>query len=222
MRFLIFFFILLLGACRREIPLPTYEDGLSLFPIREGLRWIYEVRETTYTTVGAEGRRFYLQLRIDTPTIDAYGRPCWYVVWDTMPALEGPPNFFRVGLIYRDSSQAEIWEDNRRLLILRFPLSPALRWNRYEYTDLPPENCRYFSTDTTYTLEGRAFPRSALILRRLDTTGILRKAFFYEVYTRSVGLVHRYERLDVYDLKPNGSLLRNTDSYHREWRLVEP
>lgn len=214
--------LLLLWSCRREIPLPDYEDGLSLFPLETGHAWTYEVRETTYTTTGAESRLFYLRMRIDTPVIDAYRRPAYYVVWDTAAALNGPWDFFRVGLAYRDSQQAELWEDNRRLLMLRFPLSPTLTWNRYEYTDLPAERCRYLQTDTLYRLDTRDFPRSAIVLRRLDTLGLLQKAYFYEVYTRQIGLVHRYERLDVYDLRPDGSLLRSTDSYHRELRLVAP
>ncbi|MCS6895433.1 MAG: hypothetical protein NZZ60_04710 [Bacteroidia bacterium] len=216
--------LLLIGlwGCRREIPLPNYEDGLSLFPLKTGLSWIYEVRETTYTTIGAEPRRFFLRMRIDTPTVDAYGRPSWYVVWDTTPDLSAGWGFFRVGLAYRDSSQAELWENNRRLLILRFPLSPYLTWNRHEYTDLPPESCRYISIDTTYRLNNTLMPRSAFILRKVDTIGILKKAVAYEVYTRDIGLIHQYERLDAYDLRPNGSLVRSTDSYHWEVRLIQP
>ncbi|MCS7153706.1 MAG: hypothetical protein NZ989_07150 [Bacteroidia bacterium] len=212
----------LLFGCRREIPLPAYEDGLSLFPLERGRTWIYEVRETTYTTTGAEPKLYFLRMRIDTPVIDAYGRLSFYVVWDTAPSLTADWGFFHVGLAYRDSSQAELWENNRRLLLLRFPLSPELRWNRYEYTDLPPESCRYLNTDTIYRVGGREFPRSCIVLRRADTVGILRKAFFYEVYARTVGLIHRYERLDVYDLRSNGTLTRSTDSYHRELRLVQP
>lgn len=214
--------VLLLWSCRREIPLPDYELGISLFPIESGRSWTYELRETTYTTTGPEPHLFYLRMRIDTPVIDAYGRPSYYVVWDTAASLTGPWGFFRVGLAYRDSQQAELWENNRRLLLLRFPLSPNLFWNRYEYTDLPPERCRYLTMDTLYRLGSGTFPRSAIVLRRLDTLGLLQKAFFYEVYTRQVGLVHQYERLDVYDLRPDGSLLRSTDSYHRELRLLAP
>lgn len=213
---------LLLLSCQREIPLPTYEDGFSLFPVAQGLRWIYEVRETTYTTMGPEARRYLLRMRIDTPVIDAYGRPSFYVVWDTAASLDSSWGFFRVGLIYRDSVQGELWEDNQRLLMLRFPLSPRTRWNRYEYIAKPPEKCRYLHADTAYRLNDRSFPNSAIILRRLDTAGILQKAFFYEVYQRGVGLVHQYERLDVYDLQPDGAFIRSTDSYHRELRLVEP
>ncbi|MCX8112627.1 MAG: hypothetical protein N3E49_05450 [Bacteroidia bacterium] len=210
------------GGCRREIPRPTYENGLALFPIETGREWIYEVRETTYTTIGAEPQSYFLRMRIDTPVRDAYGRWSYYVIWDTTSTLDRSWGFFRVGLAYRDSSQAEIWEDNRRLLVLRFPLSRFVRWNRYEYIDHPPETCRYGSVDTTYLLIGRPFPRSAIVLRRLDTLGTLRRALFYEVFTRDIGLVHRYERLDVYDLRPNGSFVRSTDSYHRELRLVQP
>lgn len=214
--------LFLAWGCRRELPLPDYELGLSLFPIEGDHAWVYEVRETTYTTTGAEPRFFYLRMRLDTPVIDAYGRPSRYVVWDTAASLTGQWGFFRVGMAYRDSVQAELWENNRRLLVLRFPLSPTLRWNRHEYTDLPTETCRYLATDTTYPLGARTFPKSAIVLRRLDTLGLLQKAYFYEAYARGIGLTHRYERLDVYDLRPDGSLIRSTDSYHREWRLVEP
>ncbi len=222
-----FVWVIVLGwaglACRRELPRPTYEEGLSLFPLQTGRTWVYEVRETTYTTTGPVAQTYLLRMRIDTPTVDAYGRPSFYVVWDTA-RLEPEPSwgFFRVGLAYRDSQQAEIWEDNRRYLILRFPLSPNLRWNRNEYTDLPPEITRYLATDTLYSLEGRSLPRCAMVLRRLDTSAILSRAFFYEVYGRELGLVHRYERLDVYDLQANGTLLRSTDSYHRELLLRQP
>jgi hypothetical protein len=181
------------------------------------------VRETTYTTAGTVPHRYFLRQRIDTPTTDAYGRRCFYVLWDTCSTADsGNWQFFRAGLAYRDSVQAELWEDNRRLLLLRFPLSPALRWNRYEYTDLSPEICRYLATDTVYTLDRRIFPQSAFVLRRLDTLSLLKRSHFYEVYSQGVGLLHRYERLDAYDLSSTGALVRNTDSYHREWRLQAP
>lgn len=210
-------------GCRRELPQPSYEEGLSLFPLETGRTWIYEVRETTYTTTGPVAQHYLLRMRVDTPTVDAYGRPSFYVVWDTASLSATPEwGFFRVGLAYKDQQQAELWEDNRRYLLLRFPLSPTLRWNRNEYTDLSPEITRYLVTDTLYTLESRQIPRCAILLRRLDTTALLSKAFFYEVYGRSLGLVHRYERLDLYDLQANGTLVRNTDSYHRELLLREP
>jgi len=210
-------------ACRRELPRPTYAAGTDLFPLETGRWWVYEVRETTYTTTGPEATRYLLRMRIDTPTTDAYGRPSFYVVWDTSASPDsGHFAFFRVGLAYRDSAQAELWENNRRLLLLRFPLSPHLRWNRYEYTDLPPEVCRYLRTDTLYALSNRFFPHSAFVLRQLDTTSLLQRSFFYEVYAPQVGLVHRYERLDAYDLSSAGTLVRSTNSYHRELRLVAP
>lgn len=62
-------------ACRRELPRPAYEEGLSLFPLETGRTWIYEVRETTYTTAGSVTQTYLLRMRIDTPTVDAYGRP---------------------------------------------------------------------------------------------------------------------------------------------------
>lgn len=210
-------------ACRRELPRPAYPSGTDLFPLQPGRWWVYEVRETTYTTTGPEGVRYLVRMRIDTPTTDAYRRPSFYVVWDTSSIQDsGRFAFYRVGLAYRDSTQAELWEDNRRLLLLRFPPSPALRWNRYQYTDLPPEVCRYLSTDTLYALPGQIFPHSAFVLRRLDTTSLLQRSYFYEVYAPEVGLVHRYERLDAYDLSSTGTLVRSTDSYHRELRLVAP
>lgn len=210
-------------ACRRELPRPTYAAGTSLFPLETGRWWVYEVRETTYTTTGPESVRYLVRMRIDTPTTDAYRRPSFYVVWDTCAIQDsGQFAFYRVGLAYRDSAQAELWENNRRLLLLRFPLSPHLRWNRYQYTDLPPEMCRYLSTDTLYTLAGRTFPHSAFVLRQLDTISLLQRSYFYEVYAPNIGLVHRYERLDAYDLSSTGTLVRSTDSYHRELRLVAP
>ncbi|MCS7189907.1 MAG: hypothetical protein RMJ66_08430 [Bacteroidia bacterium] len=210
-------------SCSREIPLPQYEEGQVLFPVEEGRNWVYEVRETTYTTLGSVPNRYFLRVRIDTPTIDAYRRNCFYVVWDTTSSLEQAKwGFLRVGLIYQDSIQTELWEDNRRYLLLRFPLSPVIRWNRNEYTDLPPEICRYHTLDTVYSLEANSFSHSVIVLRRLDTLGLLRKALHYEVYTRGLGLIHRYERLDAYNLSPNGVLTRSTDSYHRELRLYYP
>ncbi|MCX7606034.1 MAG: hypothetical protein N2170_02050 [Bacteroidia bacterium] len=224
MRWVVFSWGLLeLLSCRREIPLPRPEEGSSLFPLQTGYTWVYEVRETTYTTSGPVPARYFLRMRIDTPTTDAYRRPCFYVLWDTCSLSDsGNWGFYRAGLAYRDTSQAELWENNKRLLMLRFPISPALQWNRYEYTNLPPENCRYLVLDTTYTIEAKTFPHSAFVLRRCDTLSLLRRAFFYEVYCRGVGLVHLKERLDAFDLGADGSITRNTDTYYREYLLRSP
>lgn len=212
-----------LMGCRREIPLPSYKAGQALFPLYTGLVRVYQVRETTYTTTGAEGKVYFVRMRIDTPTTDAYGRRAFYVLWDTASVQDsGAWGFWRAGLAYRDSVQAELWEDNRRYLLLRFPLAPHVRWNRNEYTDLPPEICRYGAIDTLFPTPTRTLPHSAWIVRRVDTLGLLLKAYFYDVFSRDVGLSYRYERQDVFDLNANGSLVRNTDSYFREWVLVAP
>jgi len=213
-----FWLSLWLVSCQRQIPLPTYDQGLDLFPIAEGRTWVYLVQETTYTTTGAVPFRYWLRVRIDTPTVDAYGRPSHYMIWDTASFLDSSRwGFYRVGLIYRDDRQGEIWENNTRLLMLRFPLSPEIRWNRYEYAGNPAEICRYAALDTNWRIGNRSSPRCAWVVRRADTTALLERALFYEVYERGQGLVHRYERLDRFNLENNGALLRSTDSYHREY-----
>jgi len=218
---LIFLASLLALGCRRTIPQPTYESGTSLFPIDSGLSWTYLVRETTYTTTGPVPHSYYLRLRIDSALIDAYGRPSRYVVWDTAPFLDSSQwGFYRVGLIYRDEKQAELWENNTRLLMLRFPLSPDLRWNRYEYTRHPPEICSYAHLDTAWQVLNQTYPHSVWLLRRADTTALLEKAYFYEVYQRGTGLIHVQERYDKFDLDNNGTLVRSTDSYYRELLLL--
>lgn len=211
--------LLLLLSCRRELPLPPAEDGLSLFPLYTGMVRLYEVRETTYTTSGPVATFYFLRMRVDTPTRDAYGRLSYYVLWDTASEPQGPWHFWKAGLAYRDTGQVELWDNNQRLWLLRFPISARTRWNRHAYTNLPPQICRYAHTDTLW--QGR-FPRSVWVLRQVDTTSVLHKAFFYEVYARNTGLVHLYERLDVYELGAGGALLPHTDSYFREMRLLTP
>lgn len=58
------------------------------------------------------------------------------------------------------------------------------------------------------------------LLRRADTTALLEKAYFYEVYQRGTGLIHVQERYDKFDLDNNGTLVRSTDSYYRELLLL--
>ncbi len=216
-------FLLLMGlGCRRTVPLPQYEQGTSLFPTDSGLSWTYLVRETTYTTTGALPHSYYLRLHIDSAVIDAYGRPSRYAVWDTAPFTDSSRwGFFRVGLIYRDEKQAELWENNTRLLMLRFPLSPDLQWNRYEYASHPREICRYAHLDTAWQIFDKSYPHSVWVVRRADTTALLERAYFYEAYQRGRGLIHVRERYDKFDLDNNGSLVRNTDSYYRELLLLD-
>jgi hypothetical protein len=143
------------------------------------------------------------------------------VVWDTAPFLDSSQwGFYRVGLIYRDEKQAELWENNTRLLMLCFPLSPDLRWNRYEYIHHPPEICSYAHLDTSWQVLNQTYPHSVWLLRRADTTALLEKAYFYEVYQRGTGLIHVQERYDKFDLDNNGTLVRSTDSYYRELLLL--
>lgn len=215
------FLILIILGCRRTLPLPTYESGASLFPVDSGLSWTYLVRETLYTTTGPVPHSYYLRLRIDSAMTDAYGRPSRYVVWDTAPFTDSTRwGVFRVGLIYRDEQQAELWENNTRLLMLRFPLSLYLQWNRYEYTNLPREICRYAHLDTTWQILDKSYPHSVWVVRRADTTALLERAYFYEAYQRGTGRIHVFERYDKFDLDNNGFLVRNTDSYYRELLLL--
>ncbi|MGQ9862959.1 MAG: hypothetical protein ACUVRD_00520 [Bacteroidia bacterium] len=210
----------ILFACRKQLPLEAPQAGEKYFPLQVGKYWIYAVEETTYTTAGAQPRRYYLRIRIDTPFTDAYQRRAFYMHWDTTSEFPYAWRYVRTGSAFRDAQTAEWWVDNLRYWMLKFPLAPTVKWDRNAFNAQEPQICRYQTLDTTFLVQNRKYT-GIQVLRRNVETFITEKALTYELYAPEVGLVYLYDRYDKWDFLENGTLSRNTDSYFTRWELVE-
>ncbi|RMG59999.1 MAG: hypothetical protein D6722_21420 [Bacteroidetes bacterium] len=204
---------LLLLHCERdkEVILPhTYE----IFPQTEGLTRISLVADTTYTTAG-----------IEAPDIDSYykqevqagieqdlnGRNLRLVELSRSELVLGT-NYdfipFRTATHYLEPVAGTTYfgeriENNQRVQVLKFPVHSAQRWNGNLYNNQNSEIFEYAQVDTTVTIRGHTYENCVMVLQKLDTAGVIRKEFAYEIYAPGIGLIKKYDRTLVFD-QPDG------------------
>lgn len=220
---------LLLLHCERnkEVILPhTYE----IFPLTPGLTRISFVADTTYTTAGINAPEVdsYYKQEVQTGTeTDLTGRELRIVeLYRSELAAGTSYDFrpFRVATHYLDPVAGSDYfgeriENNLRVQVLKFPVHPAQRWNGHQYNNLRSETFTYAHVDTAVTIRGITYENCVMVLQKLDTAGVIRKEFAYEIYAPGIGLIKKYDSSLIFD-QPDGGFNPSASRIYYE-ELIE-
>ena len=203
------------GNCNRvrEGILPHTE---LIFPIESGKYRISLVTDTTYTTAGLNApqvERYYKKEETGEIEQDLDGR--------NLHKIHVFESEFDLGQNY-DFNQTRVWaqykpdnpvgdyfaeriEENRRILILKFPVYPDISWNANLYNSLGNQSAYneyyYQEVDTTVVVQGKTYEHCVMVVHE-NTDGFIRKSFAYEIYAPEVGLIKKYRNTLVMDGPP--------------------
>ncbi|GAB4416127.1 MAG: hypothetical protein OHK0039_25320 [Bacteroidia bacterium] len=198
-------------ACNRvkDTVLPHTE---LIFPNEAGHTRISEVHDTTFTTAGIANPQtiaYYKRERLGRTETDLQGREVRLVEVSRSPLIR-PYDFAPDRIWYQyfapqtgANYYAERIEENRRTLVLRFPVTTVTRWNGNLYNALGTEIFSYGALDTTVTVKGQTFENCVMVIQKLDTTGFIIQEFAYEIYAPGIGLIKKYDKTLVFD-QPDG------------------
>ncbi len=199
----------------------------DIFPIEEGAQRVTAVVDTTYNTSGPEEERYFKRETISNEEIDLAGRTIRRLLvdrsdWALGAAYEWKQD--RVWSIHKPDSVngsyfVERNEENKKVLILKFPVYPGIDWNGNLYNQERPQVFRYRRVDTTVTVAAGTFDNCVMVLQRDERGSFIRDAYAYEIYAPGVGLIKKYSRNKVFD-GPNGEFNSAESRVYQE-ELVE-
>lgn len=196
--------------CNRTIDsiLPHTE---LIFPNEAGKFSISIVIDTTYNSAGPLEETFYKREELQGLEQDLDGRMVRKIqTWRSDVSL-GTSYDFKISKLYTqyyDSTEtgtrfAERIEENKRYLILKFPVSEGIKWNGNLYNILDAQEYEYTHVDTTVTVRGISFANCVVVTQKDNQEGLIRKEFAYEIYAPEIGRIKKYDRTLVFD-GPNG------------------
>lgn len=203
-------------ACNRVKTVIEPQTEL-IFPLEIGQTRDYLVVDTTWI-VGpiAVVDVYYKREIITRQDTDQLGRALFVLeTFRTADTLGGLNNFEpeRAGYMYRGSEFGERFLNNRRILVLKFPVAEGIAWNGNLYNPdaIHEEAYRYTSIDTTYTLAGVSYPQCVEVTKHRpdDPTSPVKARVAYEVFAPEIGRVYYFDRT----VKRNGQSLDPDESY---------
>lgn len=209
-------FCLAFIQCNRiKTPIPEYTE--RIFPIEVGQSQIYWVIDTTYSVQDTLVDWFYRKEVIGETETDLLGREVYRLEtfrseYDLGTNYEWKPE--RVWTVYKDDEFAERVVDNQRVLVLKFPVFPKIKWNGNLYNGEGEQEFKYQSIDTVLEVNGMEYDPLIFVLNSLpsDTTSLIKQRLAYELYSPGIGKVMHYDLTKVYD-QPNSRFLNPDKSY---------
>ncbi len=216
-------FCLGMVQCNRvKTPIPEYTE--RIFPLETGQSRIYWVIDTTYSVQDTNVDWFFRKEVIGETETDLLGRDVYKLhtfrsEYDLGTNYDWQPE--RVWTVYKDEEFAERMQDNQRVLVLKFPVFPAIKWNGNLYNGKGEQEFKYQSIDTVMEVNGITYDPLVFVLNSLpsDTTSLIKRRFAYELYSPDMGRVMHYDLTKVYD-QPNSRILNPDKSYTHIEMLV--
>lgn len=201
---------IIISSCNEEGVSPTALSG-DFFPLVEGKFRISEVVDTTFDVRGPIVDQYVKKELTGSTEVDLLGRTVYLL--ETFRAESGDTGSFdfqpdRVWTQYLDPDStgerfAERIEENIRILVLKFPIFPRVRWNGNLFNNLPSETFRYENLDTTVVINDMAFENCVMVVQQADTNSFINYKFTYEIFAPNIGRIKRFSRVIVND-GPNG------------------
>ncbi len=205
--------LVVLTACEQDKPY-VLAHTLTIFPNQSGFSRISYVEDTTFNSAGINAPLTDLYFKREDlggeeedlsgrplRIIDVYKSP---VRFDSSYAWEYDRRWTQYFETQpRGNYYAERMEQNRRTVVLQFPVYPGVTWNGNLFNELDAEEFFYEQVDTTVSVRGKTFENCVLVIQAADTSGFITDRYAYEIYAPEVGLIKKYDRSLIFD-GPNG------------------
>lgn len=189
---------------------PFSED---IFPLIEGKFRTSNVVDTTFDVRGPVIDHYIKKELTGSTEVDLLGRTVYRLETfraeiDESGINESDFQPDRVWTQYLDPDTtgerfAERIEENVRILVLKLPIFPRIRWNGNLFNNLPAETFRYETLDSTVIINDMIFDNCVMVVQQADTNSFINYKFTYEIYAPNVGRIKRFSRVIVND-GPNG------------------
>ncbi len=215
----------LLAACTDTLDL-IQPHTWEILPVVEGGSRITLRIDSTWDTSGGIEDKYYKRETIGNTEEDLTGRPVRRLLVDRSEYDLGTSFQWtqdRVwALFVPDSANGDYYaervEENRRILILKFPVLEGISWNGNLYNQDREQIYTYLRTDTTVTVQAGTFENCVVVVNKDERASLIQDTYAYEVYAPGVGLIKKYDRTKFYD-RPNGGF-NESASYVIQEELV--
>jgi len=189
-RILILLVVASFFSCRRvkeaPVELPSY------FPLAVGDYSIFAIEDLQHDAFREQTDtiRFWLRESIIDTTRDNAGRLVYQIEQERSTDSGETWTFIRFGTTYQDEYTAQRTIEDKRTVVLSFPLRERKSWDVNELNVEDKKTARYFDIDQAYTLDGDIYENTLRVDLGNDVD-IFFQEEEEEVYARGKGLIWR-------------------------------
>lgn len=190
---LIFISILSLAACKQLQDPPAAIP--SYYPLALGDYSIFSIEELTHDPFREETdtNRYWLKEIIVDTLRDNEGNLVYKFERSRSLDVGDTWDHISYGITHKNEASAELFIEDKRTVVLSFPLRERKSWDANELNSLDRKLARYFDIDQSYTLsDGREFANTLRVDLGNDVD-ILFQEIEEEIYARGVGLIRKYK-----------------------------
>lgn len=183
-----------LFSCKKNNQISAPELHKSYFDITQGRYIEYEVLEINHdenALIQHDTLRYYLKIQIEDTLIDNIGRINNKYVRYKKSNLTDSWILSDVWTTIIDGNNAEIVEENQRIIKMKFPVDGFTNWNANVFTNLSSLECFYEDLHKARTINGLAFDSTVRVNQGSDRN-LIRYYKKYETYAKGVGMVEKY------------------------------
>ncbi|MDD4234959.1 MAG: hypothetical protein PHF99_02960 [Bacteroidales bacterium] len=179
-------------SCGKDPVEPTYYDNeFKYFPLETGSFIDYEVTEiyidkpsNIYDTTN-----YYMRWQVDIPFIESSGDSAYRI--EILKCFNN--NTFEITDIWSAkliNNRAELFEENLRIVNIRFPLLIDKQWDCNVYNSNPPKLIKIAGIDEHKQINNIGYDSVLTIIHDADSS-IIHKLLSYEQYAYGIGLVYK-------------------------------
>jgi hypothetical protein len=184
----------ILFSCKKNNQISPPELHKSYFDITQGRYIEYEVLEINHdenALIQHDTLRYYLKIQIEDTLIDNIGRINNKYVRYKKSNLTDSWILSDVWTTIIDVNNAEIVEENQRIIKMKFPVDGFTNWNANVFTNLSSLECFYEDIHKARTINGLSFDSTVRVNQGSDRN-LIRYYKKYETYAKGVGMVEKY------------------------------
>jgi len=191
------FFILLsalLFACTKKSQNIKPELHKGYFDLTPGRFIEYEVLEINHdqnALIEHDTLRYFLKVQIEDTILDNLGRINNKYVRYKRTSVTSPWSVADVWMVLIDGNNAELVEENQRIIKMKFPVDNYTNWNANSFNNLPSLDCFYENLHATKSINGLTYD-STVRVNQGSERNLIRFYNKFETYAKGVGMIEKY------------------------------
>lgn len=191
--------VTVLFSCKKQDAAPLFHR--EYFGLETGRYVIYNVTEITHDTAlnpAHDTVNYQLMTVWEAEYIDNEGRSAseYRRYKRNTPSDAWVLSDIWTGIY--DANRAELVEENQRLVKLVFAPTLDKDWDINAYNTMDEMNAYYPEVHVDTTINGVLFD-STVVVNQNEFTSLIDTVRLFEVYAKNVGLIHKFEKNNVYD-----------------------
>ena len=184
----------ILIACSKKIDDSQNQLHTEYYDLTPGRFIEYEATEITHNSNSAiqhDTLNYFLRVQIEDTIYDNLGRLNRKYVRYKRFSTNDNWLISDVWMAFKDNNNAELIEENERIIKLKFPVNSYTNWNANVFNSSSSLECFYEQIHSPKIINGLFFDSTATVNQGSDRN-LIRFYKKQEVYAKGIGLVYKY------------------------------